>query len=203
MKTSIVPFVSFQTSSAVVRRWMSGFAGFLNCWGMTAFGISRASSSALATRPAHPLRGRRQHQFGAEQRKHLSALDRHRVRHDQNEPIAAGGGDKRQRDSGIARGRLDQHRVGADPARGLQRIDHRDADAVLHAPDRVEELELGKDIRLDPLQLRQTVEPDDRGFTDGIGDRSCRCVRGPRCAPAKARPISVRLPTLSILRGWR
>ncbi|COW86865.1 Uncharacterised protein [Mycobacterium tuberculosis] len=30
---STLPSVSRQTSSAVVTRWMAGFAGFSNCWG--------------------------------------------------------------------------------------------------------------------------------------------------------------------------
>ena len=45
---STPPFVSFQISSAVVRRWTSGLARFLNCCGITAFGVVRTSSSAAA-----------------------------------------------------------------------------------------------------------------------------------------------------------
>ena len=48
------PSVSFQISSAVVRRWISGLAGFLNCWGMKALGVVRTNSSALATAPFMP-----------------------------------------------------------------------------------------------------------------------------------------------------
>ena len=33
-KTSSRPSVPSRISSAVVRRWMSGLAGFWNCWGM-------------------------------------------------------------------------------------------------------------------------------------------------------------------------
>lgn len=33
---STLPSVSRQTSSAVVTRWMAGFAGFSNCWGEVA-----------------------------------------------------------------------------------------------------------------------------------------------------------------------
>ncbi len=53
-KASIRPCVSFQISSAVVLRWISGFAGLLNCWGMIAPGISFRSSSALAIAPFMP-----------------------------------------------------------------------------------------------------------------------------------------------------
>ena len=51
---STLPSQSFQISSAVVRRWISGLAGFLNCCGMMAFGISFSSSSARAIAPDMP-----------------------------------------------------------------------------------------------------------------------------------------------------
>ena len=33
IRMSTLPSVSFQISSAVVSRWICGFAGFANCWG--------------------------------------------------------------------------------------------------------------------------------------------------------------------------
>src|SRR6266700_3405471 len=42
--TSTAPWVSFQISSAVVRRWISGLEGFLNCCGITELGIWPSSS---------------------------------------------------------------------------------------------------------------------------------------------------------------
>ncbi len=54
MKTSSRPSVSRQISSAVVRRWISGLAGFLNCCGITASPISATSSSARAMAPPMP-----------------------------------------------------------------------------------------------------------------------------------------------------
>ena len=57
-KMSTAPSVSFQISSAVVLRWISGLAGFLNCWGMKYFGSDLAISSALAIAPpCRPGRG--------------------------------------------------------------------------------------------------------------------------------------------------
>jgi hypothetical protein len=38
----VAPCVSFQISSAVVLRWISGIGGFSNCCGMTALGESRS-----------------------------------------------------------------------------------------------------------------------------------------------------------------
>ena len=53
-RMSIWPSVSRQISSAVVRRWISGLAGFLNCWGMKALGVVLTISSALRTAPGIP-----------------------------------------------------------------------------------------------------------------------------------------------------
>ena len=54
-KMSTLPSVSFQISSAVVRRCTSGLAGFSNCCGMKESGVSAASSSALAIAPFMPF----------------------------------------------------------------------------------------------------------------------------------------------------
>ena len=51
---STPPSVSFQISSAVVRRWISGLAGFSNCCGMTAPGVESTISFALAIAPFMP-----------------------------------------------------------------------------------------------------------------------------------------------------
>ena len=53
---STLPSVSFQISGPVVLKWMSGFAGFLNCCGMKCrFGSPPTISSALAMAPGMPL----------------------------------------------------------------------------------------------------------------------------------------------------
>ncbi len=75
-KMSILPSVSRQISSAVVRRWISGLAGFLNCWGMYAFGRVLDQLLGLADRTRHPLGGRRQHDLGP---KALSSRRRSRL----------------------------------------------------------------------------------------------------------------------------
>ncbi|MBT9162661.1 MAG: hypothetical protein DDT27_01220 [Dehalococcoidia bacterium] len=53
-RISTLPSVSLQISSAVVRRCISGFAGFLNCWGMKHLGFSAANSSAFLIAPFIP-----------------------------------------------------------------------------------------------------------------------------------------------------
>jgi hypothetical protein len=119
----------------------------------------------------HAAGAGRQHQFGAEQREHLAALERHRLRHHQDQAIAARSGDEGERDAGIARGRLDQRAAGLQRAGGFQRVDHGDADAVLDAGDRVEEFELGQDRGVDAALGRQAVQAHQRGIADRVGDR--------------------------------
>uniref|UniRef100_A0A6J7PYV1 Unannotated protein n=1 Tax=freshwater metagenome TaxID=449393 RepID=A0A6J7PYV1_9ZZZZ len=49
-RKSTFPSVSRQISSAVVARWIAGFAGFSNCWGMKYF-----TGSLLAISAAFPM----------------------------------------------------------------------------------------------------------------------------------------------------
>jgi hypothetical protein len=123
-------------------------------------------------RALHALRARRQLELRAEEGEHLAPLHRHRLRHDQDQAVAAGGGDEGQRDAGIARGRLDQRAAGLESAGGFQRVDHVDADTVLHARDRVEEFELEQDFGIDAPLLGEPVEAHERRVADGLGDRA-------------------------------
>ncbi|MEJ0043443.1 MAG: hypothetical protein WDM81_15020 [Rhizomicrobium sp.] len=122
---------------------------------------------------AHAALGRLgEHDLGAEQAQHLAPLQRHRIRHDEDQLVALGGRDEGERDAGIAAGRLDQGRLARrDDALGFQGLDHADADAVLHARQRIEEFELEQDVRLDARLLRQAAQPHQRRIADGLGDR--------------------------------
>ncbi len=55
MTMSTLPSVSFQISSAVVRRWMAGLEGLANCWRMTLFGILVGELLGLGDRALHTL----------------------------------------------------------------------------------------------------------------------------------------------------
>ena len=55
MIASTWPSVSYQISSAVVRRWIAGLAGLPNWFGITAPGVSASSSSARAIAPRMPF----------------------------------------------------------------------------------------------------------------------------------------------------
>jgi hypothetical protein len=86
----------------------------LNCCSIAAPGVAPTISSAFCDGAGHALGGRREHDLGAEQRQHLAALDRHALRHGQDQAIAARGADEGQRDAGVAGGRLDQHGAGLE-----------------------------------------------------------------------------------------
>jgi hypothetical protein len=66
--------------------------------------------------------------------------------------MPAGGADERQRDAGVAAGRLDDHRrPRLDSPLALGGIDHRGADPVLHGAARVQVLELRDDLGAEAL----------------------------------------------------
>ena len=120
----------------------------------------------------HAVWSRRQHEFGAQQREHLAPFDRHRLGHGEDQPVAARGGDESERDAGIPGGRLDQHRSSRrNLAGGFHGGDHADADPILDAADRVEEFELGQEVRLDALFRRNLVEPHQGRVADRLDDR--------------------------------
>ena len=75
------------------------------------------------------------------------ALAAHALRQREHEVVALGGADEGERDAGVAARRLDDRGAARlDPALGLGGLDHRDADAVLDRPARVEHLELGEQL---------------------------------------------------------
>ena len=118
--TSTSPLVSFQISSAVVRRWISGLAGFSNCCGITAPGVESTISCALAIAafmPCGPGVSTNSAPSSASILRRSIDID---LRHDQDQLVAARRGDERERNAGIAGGRLDQRRfAGRDLARGF------------------------------------------------------------------------------------
>jgi hypothetical protein len=118
----------------------------------------------------HALGPRGEHELGPEKGQHLAPLDGHGLRHDQDQPIAPRCRDESERDARVAGGRLDERRAGADAAVGLHGVDHRHADAVLDAGDRVEELELQQDLGVDAALPGHALEAHEGRVADGVGD---------------------------------
>ena len=86
---STLPSVSRQISSAVVRRWISGLAGFANCCGMKSRVLLAISSAARSRRPCPRRRG----SASARRRRPRSsmpALDAHRLGHREHAAVARG-----------------------------------------------------------------------------------------------------------------
>ena len=90
----------------------------------------------------HALVGIGEDEFGAVGLEQRPALLRHRRGHREDHAVAPGRADERERDAGVAARRLDDRAAGLELAGRLGRRDERDAEAVLDAGARVEELEL-------------------------------------------------------------
>ena len=137
--------------------------------------IGRGHLLGAADRSGHSLGPGRQHELGAVGAEQHPALAAHRLGHHQRAPVAARGAHQRQRDPGVAAGRLERDRVRPDQVLALGGVDHRDADPVLDAPARVEELELGNDLGAtflgDPPQANERSVPHQLG--DVVGDFHC------------------------------
>jgi len=73
-----------------------------------------------------------QNKARSERRHHLPALNAHRFRHDQRYLVAAGCADKRQRNTRITAGRLDDFHAGLEHPPLLGIPDHRGAYAAFH-----------------------------------------------------------------------
>ncbi len=54
-RMSTLPSVSFQISSAVVLRWISGLAGLSNCWGIQELGRFAGQLFGAGDGAFHPL----------------------------------------------------------------------------------------------------------------------------------------------------
>ena len=145
IRMSTFPSVSGQISSAVVRRWTSGLAGFSNCCGMKTSFSACGDLLGLLDRTPHALGRRREDQLRPKGLEHLAPLQAHGFRHGQEQPVAPGCCHKGQGDARVAAGGLDDERLRADLAGPLGRLDHRQADAVLDGGQRVVALHLGQD----------------------------------------------------------
>jgi hypothetical protein len=118
--------------------------------------------------PRIPLAPGGQDDLGAEQTEQHATLDRHRLGHGEDAAVTAGGGDEGEGDAGIAGGRLDDDTARLEATVALGGVDHGATDAVLHARERVEELELHEDLGLETFG--DLVEAHERGVADGVED---------------------------------
>ena len=116
--------------------------------------------------PLHALRPLGEDEFGAEHRQQCAALERHGLRHGKDQPVAFGRRDERQRNAGVAARRLDDDSVLGQRAALFGILDHRHANAILHAGERVEEFALEQHGGVDALG--DLVEPHQRRASNGL-----------------------------------
>ena len=116
----------------------------------------------------HAAGGIGEHELGAVRLQQQAALDRHRRRHREDDAVAAGRADHRERDAGVAARGLDDRAAGLELAGCLGGVDDRDAQAVLDARGGVVELELRQHVAADAL--RDAVQAHQRGVAEGRGD---------------------------------
>jgi hypothetical protein len=130
---------------------------------MKAPGVEATISSAL-----HALRALGEHELGAVGREELAPLDRKGLGHREDDPVALGGGHRREGDAGVAARRLDDDRAGLELAGALSVLDHGQSDSILHAREGIEGFELAQegDARLRP----QCPKLHEGRVADEVGD---------------------------------
>ena len=116
--------------------------------------------------PLHPLLFGDQDQLGAVGAHRGPALLAHVVGHQQLHPVAFQRGDHRQRDTGVAAGRFDQHVAGLNFAALFRFDDHRQRSAIFHRTGRIIAFEFDPDFAA--VVRPQTLKFDQRGIADGV-----------------------------------
>ena len=170
-------------------------------------GVALGHLERLGDRPVGALRPLRVDDLGPVHAQQLGPLGGHVVGHHGGEWIALATADHRQRDPGVAGGRLDQRLPGADRSLRLGPVDHRLGDAILDRAGRVAALELGVDA--DAGARRQARQLDQRRVADRIedvleappagpveqlaGHRFTKCSKGAAPAPLPGVTLGVRL----------
>ena len=127
-------------------------------------------------RALHPELARGEVERRAVRRHELPALDRHRLGHDEDDPVALHRGHEGEADAGVPRGRLDDDAVRREDPLALRVLDHRERDPVLDAAPGVHPLLLHP--HLDP-RVEDAVHADVRRAADRVEDGLCLhvCLR--------------------------
>ena len=139
----------------------------------------------------HAFSAGREDQFGAQHRQQGAPFQRHGFGHRQDQLVTPRGRHERQRDAGIAAGRLDERRVRVDDCALFGIFNHGHADAVFDTAQRVEEFALQQNGRRHShghfVQFHQRSAPNrfDDVFVNAshkkildANDNRMICVRG-------------------------
>ena len=121
-----------------------------------------------ARHAAYPLG---QHQFRPERAQDLPPLDRHGIGHDDDETIAARGGDGRQPDAGVPGRRLNDHAVlRQEPAR-LRVVQHGARDTILDRTRRIHTFRFREERKPEPQLPLDMCQLNQRCIADQLIDR--------------------------------
>ena len=116
---------------------------------------------------------RAEHDLGAVGPQDRLLLGRLLVGHHEDAAVALEGGGDRQAVPGVARRRLDDRAARPQQPVALRRLDHREADPVLHRAAGAQHLELGEHERLvleGADAPGQAADPDERRLADEVED---------------------------------
>ena len=116
----------------------------------------------------HALGALGEHQLRAVGLHQLAALHAHGLGHDDDHPIAPGGGHGGQADAGVAGGGLDDDAALMQQALGLGVVDHGPGDAVLHGSGGVQILQLRQNAGLQAVLLFQVGQLQQGGAADQL-----------------------------------
>ena len=133
----------------------------------------------LGDSPFHSLGARSENQLGAEHGEEGTALEAHCFRHGEDDLVAFCCSNEGKSDAGISTCRLDDDGVWLEDATLLGIFDHGHADAVFHAPERIEELAFESDGGIktgcDAVEFNQGCVA--HGFDDVVVNLSHRFQR--------------------------
>ena len=119
----------------------------------------------------HTQRSRSQFQFGTESLEEVSSFNTHGIRHGNNDPVSAGGGNHGKTDTGISGGRFDNYRISGESAAFFRILNHFKSNAILDGTGRIEELQLCNDFSFKLSAAHEFIQFKQRGMTDQIEDR--------------------------------
>ena len=143
-----------------------GIGGVDKLTGNDAVRRLRGQLFRLFDRTGHALGALRQHQLGAVGLHQHPPLDRHGLRHDDDDPIALCRGDGGKADARVAAGRLDDGRAGLELPARLRVGDHRFGDAVLGAAAGIKGFQLSQHSGPQRVCLLNVCQLQQRSFAD-------------------------------------
>ena len=162
-----------------------GVGGVVELVGNEGAGNGGRQLFSLADGAQHPLRARGQDQLSAVAGHQLLPLYAHGVGHDDDGPVAPGGGHSRQSDAGVAGGGLDDGCAGLQQAPLLRVVQHGPGHPVLGGAAGVEAFQLDQELcgqavkLLHPAKLNQGRSSDELlGSGVNVGHKTTSKIDG-------------------------